>query len=121
MESRGEGTAGMEAIANVVMNRLGHKGFPDTVCKVVKEGSEKGECQFSWWCDKRADGAKDDESYAIAKEIARKALNKQLPDRTRGALYFHHDNVRPGWSKKFIKTVKIGKTVFYKPRDGSAR
>jgi spore germination cell wall hydrolase CwlJ-like protein len=120
-EARGEGTAGMEAIANVVMNRLGHEGFPDKVCKVVKEGSEKGDCQFSWWCDQRSDGAKDSKSYALAKEISRRALNRQLPDRTGGALYFHQRKVTPSWSKKYIKTVRIGKFVFYKPHGVTAK
>lgn len=115
-EARGEGAAGMDAIANVVMNRLGHQGFPDTVCGVVKQGREQGACQFSWWCDRRSDDAKDDASYALAKEIARKALNRQLPDRIGGALYFHQRNVKPAWSKKYIKTARIGKFIFYKPK-----
>ena len=51
----------MEAIANVVMNRLGHKGFPNTICNVVRQGHEQGSCQFSWWCDGRSDQAKEDE------------------------------------------------------------
>src|SRR5690242_16950981 len=34
-EAKGKDTADMEAVANVVMNRLGHEGFPDTVCAVV--------------------------------------------------------------------------------------
>ena len=50
-EAKDEGTAGMEAIANVIMNRIGHKGFPNTICEVVKQGHEQGLCQFSWWCD----------------------------------------------------------------------
>jgi spore germination cell wall hydrolase CwlJ-like protein len=29
------------------MNRLGHKGFPNTICGVVKQGHEQGACQFS--------------------------------------------------------------------------
>jgi spore germination cell wall hydrolase CwlJ-like protein len=37
----------MEAIADVDMNRLGHKGFPNTICGVVKQGHEQGACQFS--------------------------------------------------------------------------
>ena len=89
-EARGEKAASMEAVASVVMNRLGHEGFPDTVCAVVRQGNEQGACQFSWWCDGRSDQAKEDESYATAKEIARRALNLQLTDRTAGALYFHH-------------------------------
>lgn len=120
-EARGEGVADMEAVANVVMNRLGHEGFPDTVCGVVMQGSEQGACQFSWWCDGRPDEAEKEEPYAMAKEIARKALNRQLEDRTGGALYFHHGQVSPSWGSEYIKTMEVGKFLFYKPRDGMAR
>jgi spore germination cell wall hydrolase CwlJ-like protein len=120
-EARGEGTADMEAIANVVMNRLGHEGFSNTICEVVKQGSEQGACQFSWWCDGRSDDAKEGESYAIAKEIARKALNRQLTDRTGGALYFHQRKATPSWSTEYIKTVEVGEFVFYKPHGGAAK
>ncbi|SDY58572.1 cell wall hydrolase [Nitrosomonas sp. Nm58] len=120
-EARGKGDAGMEAVANVVMNRAGHEGFPNTICGVVKQGHEQGACQFSWWCDGRSDDAKEDESYAIAKEIARKALNRQLKDRTGGALYFHHQRVVPDWSKEYIRTVEVGEFIFYKPAGGEAK
>ena len=120
-EARGEAPSSMEAVASVVMNRLGHEGFPDTVCAVVRQGNEQGACQFSWWCDGRPDQAREDDSYAIAKEIARRALNGQLHDRTAGALYFHHRGVSPAWSGKFRKTAEIGAFVFYKPPRGSAR
>lgn len=120
-EARSEETAGIEAIANVVMNRLGHEGFPDKVCDVVKQGSEQGACQFSWWCDGNSDEAEEDEAYAVAKEIARKALNGQLPDRTNGAMYFHHKKVSPDWSDEYIKTVQVGDHIFYKPRHGEAQ
>jgi spore germination cell wall hydrolase CwlJ-like protein len=63
--------AEMEAIDNVVMNRLGHKGFPTTICGVVKQGHDQGTCQFSWWCEARPDDAREDEPYSQAKEIAR--------------------------------------------------
>ena len=120
-EAKGKDTADMEAVANVVMNRLGHEGFPDTVCKVVKQGSETKNCQFSWWCDGKPDTAQEETQYALAKEIARKALNKQLPDRTGGAMYFHDKTVKPVWAKEYIKTASIGLFVFYKPHDGSAK
>jgi spore germination cell wall hydrolase CwlJ-like protein len=120
-EAKGEGTAGMEAIANVVMNRLGHKGFPDTICDVVTQGRERGSCQFSWWCDGRSDDAQEEKAYALAKEIARKALNRELADRTSGALYFHHRKMKPNWAAKYIKTVEVGEHLFYKPAGGSAK
>lgn len=120
-EARGEEAADMEAIANVVMNRVGHEGFPSTICDVVRQGSEQGPCQFSWWCDGRPDIAEEDESYAIAKEIARKALNQQLADRTDGALYFHQRAATPSWATEYTKTAEAGAFVFYKPHDGSAK
>jgi spore germination cell wall hydrolase CwlJ-like protein len=120
-EAKGKAAADMEAVASVVMNRLGHEGFPDTVCAVVKQGSEKHACQFSWWCDGRSDQVKEDAPYVLAKEIARKALNRQLKDQTRGAMYFHDRNVKPGWARKYIKTSETGEFLFYKPHAGTAR
>lgn len=119
-EARGEEAADMEAVANVVMNRLGHTGFPDTVCGVVKQGAEQGACQFSWWCDGRVDEAYEDAAYAQAKEIARRALNQQLSDRTGGALYFHHRSVHPPWAAEYDKTVDVGGFAFYRPLDGAS-
>ncbi|QVW26414.1 cell wall hydrolase [Pseudomonas hormoni] len=120
-EAKGKSTADMEAVASVVMNRLGHEGFPDTVCAVVKQGSETKNCQFSWWCDGRSDQVQEETQYAIAKEIARKALNKQLNDRTNGAMYFHDRNVKPDWARKYIKTTETSMFLFYKPKGGDAR
>lgn len=120
-EAKGKDAADMEAVASVVMNRLGHEGFPDTVCGVVKQGSETKHCQFSWWCDGKSDSVQEEVPYAMAKEIARKALNKQLPDRTKGALYFHDRTVKPEWAKEYINTVDIGLFRFYKPRGDDAK
>lgn len=120
-EIKGGEAVEMEAVASVVMNRLGHEGFPDTVCAVVKQGSEKHACEFSWWCDGRADQVKEDDRYVLAKEVARKALNQQLTDRTQGALYYHDRTVKPAWAKEYIKTAETRSFLFYKPNEGAAR
>jgi len=120
-EARGTDKTVMHAIANVVMNRLGHEGFPNTICGIVKQGREEKACQFSWWCDGRPDSAQEIGPYESAKEIARKALNRQLKDLTGGALYFHRRGITPDWSKKYIRTVEIGKILFYKPAGGKAK
>ncbi len=73
------------------------------MCAVVKQGSETKSCQFSWWCDGRSDSVQEEVPYAMAKEIARKALNKQLPDRTKGALYFHDRTVKPDWAREYTQ------------------
>jgi len=120
-EAKGGSDADMAGVASVVLNRLGHDGYPDTICAVVKQGVEKKACQFSWWCDGRSDQVKEDDRYAASKEIARKALNKQLTDSTKGAMYFHDRNVKPDWASEYLKTAETGKFLFYKPRDGKAK
>ncbi|GLK88513.1 cell wall hydrolase [Pseudomonas turukhanskensis] len=120
-EAKGGASEDMEAVASVVLNRLGTEGFPDTVCEVVKQGSEKSPCQFSWWCDGRSDQVEEESRYTVAKEIARKALNQELPDSTHGALFFHDRSASLDWSKRYIKTKEIGSFIFYKPKNIAAR
>ncbi|MDD0841449.1 cell wall hydrolase [Pseudomonas sp. Gutcm_11s] len=120
-EAKGGASEEMEAVASVVLNRLGHEGFPDTVCEVVKQGSEKSPCQFSWWCDGRSDQVEEESRYTIAKDIARKALNQELPDSTQGALFFHDRSASVDWSKTYTKTKEVGEFVFYKPNNVAKR
>jgi spore germination cell wall hydrolase CwlJ-like protein len=114
-EAKGEPPEEMEAVANVVMNRLASEDFPDTVCAVVKQGSETRSCQFSWWCDGRPDEVVEEARYEQAREIARKALNGQLRDRTDGALYFHDRTVSPDWAQEYLRTTQTRRFLFYKP------
>lgn len=120
-EARGTDRTLMHAVANVVMNRLRNGSFSNTICGIVKQGKEESSCQFSWWCDGRPDSAQEVKPYAAAKEIARRALNRQLKDLTGGALYFHSKGVRPRWSKKFERTVSIGGITFYRPAGVKAK
>jgi spore germination cell wall hydrolase CwlJ-like protein len=120
-EARGTDKTVMHAIANVVMNRLGHEGFPNTICGIVKQGRGEHSCQFSWWCDGLPDSAQEEKSYEAAKEIARKALNRQLNDLTGGALYFYSKGVTPAWSKKYVRTARIGTFEFYRPSGEKAK
>ena len=116
-EAKGQAVDQMEAVANVVMNRLQTDDFPRSVCDVVKQGSETGSCQFSWWCDGRPDSVQEEVPYTQAKEVARRALNGQLKDHTDGALFFHNRNVSPSWAKTFKRTHRAGDFLFYKPRE----
>ncbi|WP_445620484.1 cell wall hydrolase [Kushneria sp. Sum13] len=114
-ETKGTNQREMEAVASVIMNRLGSSGFPPTLCGVVQEGSETGSCQFSWWCDGRPDEANELGEYAAAREVARRALNGSLRDRTRGALFFHHRGMTPSWASSFVETAETGEFLFYRP------
>lgn len=114
-EAKGVPGRDMESVANVVMNRLADEEFPNTLCEVVKQGSEQSPCQFSWWCDGRPDEVVEDDAYEVVKEVARQALNQALPDHTDGALYFHDRTVHPPWADVFLMTAETEAFIFYRP------
>jgi spore germination cell wall hydrolase CwlJ-like protein len=109
-----EETKGMIAVALVTMNRLKTQGFPDTVCKVVKQKTQNV-CQFSWVCMSRLPRI-DEKIYTYSKALATRVfLNHDLiEDFTGGALFYHADYVSPKW-KRLQVTTKIGRHIFYKP------
>lgn len=114
-EAKGVPGHDMESVANVVMNRLADESFPNTLCEVVKQGSEQSPCQFSWWCDGKPDEIVEGDAYEVAREVARQALNQELPDHTGGALYFHDRTVHPPWANVFLLTAETDNFIFYRP------
>jgi spore germination cell wall hydrolase CwlJ-like protein len=114
-EAKGVPGLDMESVANVVMNRLASEEFPNTICEVVKQGSEQSPCQFSWWCDGRPDEVAEGDAYEVAKKVARRALNQELPDHTNGALYFHDRTVHPSWANAFLISAETEAFIFYRP------
>lgn len=112
-EARGEPETARRAVAAVVLNRTRHPDFPDSICGVVRQGGSKGPCQFSWWCDGRSDAAKDARSWQEALRIAEEMARAPERDPTRGALYFHRDDVHPAWKTAFRPVASIGRHIYY--------
>ena len=71
LESRNQSTKGQQAVAEVILNRVLHDGFPDSVSKVIHEGERKGVLQFT--TVKYLDEAK-------STELQYKAINAALFD-----------------------------------------
>jgi N-acetylmuramoyl-L-alanine amidase len=113
-EAKNEGPDGMLAVASVVLNRVAHPEFPDTVCGVVEQGGESPPCQFSWWCDGKSDQPTDARAWASAKRMAQIALRSPPSDHTRGALFFHNPAIATPWVRERQRTVQIGQHVFYR-------
>ena len=113
-EAKTEGRDGMLAVASVILNRVAHREFPDTVCAVVKQGGERPPCQFSWWCDGRSDRPTEARSWALARSIASEALTRPPQDATRGALFFHSADIGVPWVRKRERTARIGRHLFYR-------
>jgi spore germination cell wall hydrolase CwlJ-like protein len=120
-EARGEGSAGMQAVACVILNRVrtarmfGGYWWGNDVMQVCHKPY-----QFSCW-------NKDDPNYrrllavtdsdihfATAKRIARRAVLGFVDDPTYGADHYHAKSVTPQWSKGKKPTTVIGRHLFYK-------
>lgn len=114
-EARSEKEMGQRAVGHVVMNRVKHPTYPNSVCEVVRQGGEKKlhHCQFSWWCDGRSDKPMDKKAWTLSMRLARKIYLGIFEDTTDGALWYHATYVKPYWSKSLLQGSKIGQHVFY--------
>ena len=112
-EARGESVAGQRAVAEVILNRVDHPAFPKSVCGVV---NQRG--QFSYKGGNLR--MKNRSAAARAEAIAKDYLAGAPRTLTGGATYFHTTYVRPSWSKRFVRTTRIGSHIFYR-RGGGAR
>lgn len=113
-EARGEGVAGMRAVAAVIMNRVASSRYP---------GSVRGVClqpfQFSVWNDDDVNGPRalavgmSDAAYVTALETAQLALVGRLSDPTGGALHYAASSIRPSWARGAQVSAVIGNHTFY--------
>ena len=128
-EARNQGTAGVLAASNVVLNRVSDHRYPDTICEVIQQGptrkSWKGtgeifpirnRCQFSWYCDGKSDKPTDTVTYDNLYELSLDILSTEYPyvDITDGATHYHADYIKPAWASTKTKTVEIEDHIFYR-------
>jgi len=109
-EARSEPIIGQLAVGAVIMNRVEHSEWPNTVCKVVWQKK-----QFSFTHDGKSDKPREKEAWNKAKAFANIILTTPL-DYSKGSNHYHADYTSPDWAKfKHIKyQLTIGKHIFYK-------
>jgi spore germination cell wall hydrolase CwlJ-like protein len=115
-EARGENVAGQLAVAEVILNRVDSVRYPDSVCGVVKQGADRKGCQFSYMCDGLKEHISNRRVFERIGKIAWLMLAGKPRTLTDEALYFHATSVRPAWSRTFVRTTKIGRHIFYRPK-----
>ena len=119
-EARGESYRGQVAVGQVVMNRVAHPLYPDTICGVVFQNqSKRNACQFSFACDGRPEKVTDEKSWKQAMVIAKGVVSgaEYLPE-VGYATHYHATYVRPQWAPRMKKVTKIGMHVFYQFKRG---
>lgn len=114
-EARSEPEQGQRAVGHVVMNRVANQHYPNTVCKVVRQGGEEqlNRCQFSWWCDGRSDKPSNQKVWRNSLRLANAIYLGHSKDPTAGALWYHAVYVSPYWSDTLVLVRKIGQHLFY--------
>jgi len=120
-EARGEGTAGMWAVAHVIINRVkvsdakGQYWWGNNVIQVCQKPY-----QFSCW--NRSDPnfrklqalTEEDVYFATALRIARRILaGIGGEDPTGSATHYHAHNILPFWAKEKQPSAIIGNHIFY--------
>jgi len=121
-ESGNQSVLGKEAVALVVVNRVGTSRARRSVCAVVQEsypvqGTEDSHvvCQFSYRCEERRAPMKEmwKESRTVAQRVMSGYVHREL-DMASGILYFHTTAVHPSWSKTKEKVMQIEEHIFYR-------
>lgn len=107
-EARGEHEAGKLAVARVALNRVDHKEFPSTVCRVIAQQNA-----FPWV---KAHTPTHGPAFAEAKRLALQIMTwrandiKWGPTKAQNALFF---NTVPFGYKRLKYSGKIGGHLFY--------
>jgi len=114
-EAAREPDDGQRAVAQVILNRVRHPAFPNTVCGVVYQGSEKRGCQFSFACDGAlARGAPNRDYWIRAARVANAALSGQVMAAVGLATHYHTFAVTPTWNRSLVMTAAIGAHFFHR-------
>jgi Cell Wall Hydrolase len=114
-EAATEPDQGQRAVAQVVLNRVAHSAFPNTVCGVVYQGSERTTgCQFSFSCDGSLARVPSRFFWERAANVARSALAGYVYSPVGLATHYHTFAVHPYWSPKLINVANIGAHRFFR-------
>lgn len=114
-EARNQSDLGQRAVAWVTLNRLAHKSYPNTICKVVWQRK-----QFSWTHDGKSDepgkNIIEQRAWKKAGHIADKVVSRWshgVESPVGEAIMFHADWVNPYWKNSYDRVVKIDNHIFY--------
>ena len=116
-EAASESEAGQRAVAQVVLNRVAHPNWPNSVCGVVYQGAERATgCQFTFTCDGSLARRPSGTSWARAQRIAAAALSGEVYEPVGHATHYHTLWVDPYWARTLDHVGTIGAHRFYRNR-----
>jgi len=108
-EARGEGVAGMQAVASVTLNRAAQQN--KTICDVVYARK-----QFSWTNTAKGRNKPITGDTSVLYTVVDKAMTGVLLDITGGATHYHTKAVKPVWRKQLKTLLTINNHIFYRKK-----
>lgn len=114
-EAASETTGGQRAVAQVVLNRVSHPSYPNSVCGVVYQGSERNTgCQFSFTCDGSLARKPSQNAWTRARTVAQDALSGGVYQPVGLATHYHTIWIHPYWAPSLDPVGTIGAHRFYR-------
>jgi hypothetical protein len=115
-EAGNEPEEGQRAVAQVVLNRLRHPDWPDSICGVVYQGTERADlrCQFTFSCDGSMARVPDGPRWSRARRVAQAALSGEVFAPAGLATFYHTLTVFPSWANRMRPAAIIGAHIFYR-------
>lgn len=115
-EARSESEDGQRAVAQVVINRVRHPAWPNSVCGVVYQGPLRagGGCQFTFTCDGSLAEAPRGPAWARARLLAAEALAGRTYAPIGLSTHYHTLAVSPSWAPRLAVAGVIGAHIFYR-------
>ncbi len=115
-EAANEPDEGQRAVAQVIVNRVRHPAFPDSVCDVVYQGTERNDalCQFTFGCDGALARRPAVAQWMRARRVAAAALSGSVFAPVGLATNYHTLAVSPSWGKRLLPTGIFGAHIFYR-------
>jgi spore germination cell wall hydrolase CwlJ-like protein len=114
-EAGNQDANGERAVAQVVLNRVRHPAFPNSICGVVYEGSTRPTgCQFTFTCDGSLNRQPDADGWRRALSVAAAALSGNVYAPVGWATHYHADYVVPYWAATMAKNTVVGAHLFYR-------
>lgn len=117
-EARGEiareGRRAYEAVAQVILNRVAARRWPNDIKGVILQA-----LQFSVWNARDPNRPKmlavtaRDREFKLALEVARAAVEGTLPNHVGKSDHYHTRRVNPSWSRGKTPVVVIGNHKFF--------
>ena len=121
-EAAQESETGKRGVAQVILNRARHPAFPNSICGVVYQGSErKTGCQFTFTCDGSLTRKPSRAGWDAARRVAVAALSGYVEPSVGMATHYHADYVVPYWASSLAKIAKLDHHIFYRWSGGWGR